>query len=222
MAKHRNAEHISKVASKALKGLKVVPDAEFNRDHMDVSKEDRIYSTVAKIPAKFRKAKYTDMQDEKDAVTLAKMYGYAGSGWLFIYGQSGSGKTMLASIVARHILVTHGFPVEWMNAAEIMNELKSTWGKNSGNERDIISRYTRGGLLVIDDFGAEGEDDHAVKTMYLILNKRSERMYPTIITSNLGLEDIQQSSVRIADRILRETEGRRIEMDNGSYFLKGK
>jgi len=222
METHRNAEHIGKVARKAVSGLTIVPDSEYKEEGISSVEKDRIYSTVAKIPAKFRRKKYADMQDEKDAVTLAKMYGADGSGWLFVYGQSGSGKSMLASIIARHILVEHVIPIEWMNAVEIMNELKSTWGKNSGSERDIISRYTKAGLLVVDDFGAEGEDDHAIKTMYLILNKRSERMYPTIITSNLGLEDIQQSSVRIADRILRETEGRRIKMRNGSFYLKGK
>jgi len=222
MAKHRKIEAVGDVAKKAVGGLTVVPDEEYHEGGMSDTEKERIYATMSKIPKKFRRAKYTDILDEDDAITLAKMYGAEGAGWLFIYGQSGSGKTMLASVVAKHILGTHAIPIEWMNAVEIMNELKSTWGKNNGNERDIISKYTAPGLLVMDDFGAEGEDEHAIKTMYLILNKRSERMYPTVITSNLGLGDIQQSSVRIADRIFRETEGRRIKMDNGSYFMRGK
>ena len=221
IAKHRQSEHVGDVAEKVVGNLMIVSEEEYNALDLLLEKE-RVYCTIAKIPKKFRKVKYTDIQDEDDAVELAKMYGNEGSGWLFIYGQSGSGKTMLASIVARHIVGSHIIPMEWMNAVEVMNELKSTWGKNVGNERDIISRYTAPGLLIIDDFGAEGEDDHAIKTMYLILNKRSEHMYPTVITSNLGLKDIQQCSVRIADRILRETEGRRIKMDNGSFYLRGK
>ena len=60
------------------------------------------------------------------------------------------------------------------------------------------------GLLVIDDFGAKQPSNITIDQVYMILNKRYECMLPTIITSNLALEEIGNLfGERIASRIER-------------------
>jgi DNA replication protein DnaC len=47
-------------------------------------------------------------------------------------------------------------------------------------------------LLFIDDLGIEKTSDRYLENLYLIINYRYENKLPTIITSNMSLEDLEK------------------------------
>lgn len=123
-------------------------------------------------------------------------------------GQSndcGIGKsTTAAELLIRTAVETNTIPA-WVNCAELMMEIRATFGERSKQtEADIVRQYVRKPLLCIDDLAAEKTSDFSVSTLYVILNQRGEQDRRTIITSNLTLKDLAQTlGDRIANRLAR-------------------
>ena len=61
-------------------------------------------------------------------------------------------------------------------------------------------------VLILDDWGAHSDTPWADEQLYLILNHRTGRVLPTVVTSNLILEDIDPPRVRsrLMNRLIAE------------------
>ena len=64
-------------------------------------------------------------------------------------------------------------------------------------------------LLIIDDLGAERGTEFAQEQVYSFIDKRNEKRKPTIITTNLSMEQLKKPDAlqqqRIYDRILQRS-----------------
>jgi DNA replication protein DnaC len=107
--------------------------------------------------------------------------------WFVIYGQSGSGKTMLGRAIVK-ALVERRKPIraKAVKYYEMMQRLKS----KSNDERygAILDEYTDCELLFIDDLLKEkakgGELTEAdTKHLFAVIDTRYEKRLPTIITT---------------------------------------
>jgi DNA replication protein DnaC len=120
---------------------------------------------------------------------------------VFIWGPAGSGKTHVSIAIKRRLDKKNynGFTL-LINYTDMIAEL--TQKNTESLKLDDISKHR--GLLIIDDLGAKSPNDYAVDTLYRILNYRYEWMMPTLITSNLTLDTINQVfGDRISSRIDR-------------------
>lgn len=91
---------------------------------------------------------------------------------------------------------------KFVNFSDLMLEVKASFDSSDITEQDVIRKYTRYNILVVDDIGAEKSSDYTQAVIYSILNKRYEDMKPTIITTNLSSGDITGSyGSRILSRI---------------------
>jgi len=135
-----------------------------------------------------------------------------GVGILFT-GATGSGKTHLAVAIVRE-LVRRGSPltkmlayggVEFTTMPELLMEIRATYNSkrpDAETEADVVNRYAGCGLLVLDDLGAEKVSDFSITTLYLIIDRRNRELKPTVVTTNLTLEQIgAQIDERIASRL---------------------
>ena len=115
---------------------------------------------------------------------------------LFLTGTVGSGKTYLACAIARE-LVMQGKNIRFKSAPEFFEDIRATFN-GKGREYEIIERLSKASYLIIDDIGAEKSSDFTLDRLYLVIDHRYSDELPTIITSNLSLNEIKD---RIHDRL---------------------
>ena len=121
---------------------------------------------------------------------------------LLLWGGVGTGKSFLAGCIA-NALMEQEVPVRMTNFARILNELNGSFsGRN-----DIVDKFCRYPLLIIDDFGMERSTEYALEQIYNIVDSRYRSRKPLIVTTNLTLDEIRHpqdtAHARIYDRLLR-------------------
>lgn len=119
---------------------------------------------------------------------------------LLLYGKTGLGKTHLSLAIAGKA-VEEGYGVIYSSAQNLFNKLeKDKFGKADANTEEAILDCD---LLIIDDLGAEFTTQFTVSALYNIVNSRELEGKPTIISTNLMLEQLTKAyGERIASRIL--------------------
>ena len=81
------------------------------------------------------------------------------------------------------------------NFSQIINDLQS--GGFDLDKNRYIDSLVRTPLLILDDLGIERNTPYALEQVYNIINGRSLQGLPTIITTNLSLEDIKNHTESI-------------------------
>ncbi|HEO4734847.1 TPA: ATP-binding protein [Streptococcus agalactiae] len=108
---------------------------------------------------------------------------------LLFYGSVGSGKTYLACSIANSLIEQYQISVKIRNFAQIINELQ----KNSFDfdKNAYIESLVNTSVLILDDLGIERDTSYAKEQVYNIVNSRYLKQKPTIFTTNLSYETIQ-------------------------------
>jgi DNA replication protein DnaC len=124
---------------------------------------------------------------------------------IFFWGPVGTGKTGLAIPIMREWL-NRGRIAIFQEYYEFMGNLQALYGNGD------VSRYIQAAqevdLLVLDDLGSESlsrgkETSDKTEKLFRILNYRHSNNLPTLITSNLDLDGVEQFfEKRIASRIV--------------------
>lgn len=120
---------------------------------------------------------------------------------LLLRGPTGTGKTHLSLAMASTI-AANGFSVIYQPAGKLFRTLeREHFGKQEGDTESLALTCD---LLVIDDLGTEFDTAFTTATLYNILNTRMLDDLPTIISTNLTQEGIQQ---RYGDQITSRITG---------------
>ena len=136
---------------------------------------------------------------------------------VFLTGSRGVGKTHLAVALMREAMLAAG-PVKYLDTykidlrklplfvsvPELLLEIRDTYNDNGASEKEIIDRYSWVDVLVLDDLGVEKQkpSEWALRTLYIIIDRRYREDLRTIITSNLGIDEVEEKlDDRIASRI---------------------
>ena len=108
---------------------------------------------------------------------------------LFLYGNTGVGKTFLSNCVAKELL-DKGYSVIYFTAFQLFDILsKGVFEKDS----DAIAAHKNifdCDLLIIDDLGTELSNSFTASQLFLCINERILRQKSTIISTNLELAQI--------------------------------
>ncbi len=147
---------------------------------------------------------------------------------LYVHGEVGRGKTFGACAIANELLKT-GKALRFQPISELLLELRDSFTQEGVSEKAVLRPYLETGFLILDELGdlAASRDRSAsafaASRILTLLDIRSRRGRPTIITSNLSLEELERWSddPRISSRIagmcglegVFEIEGRDLRVD---------
>ena len=142
--------------------------------------------------------------DEKALDSLEKAYklakGFAEEPhlWLVLLGPTGCGKTHLAAAVANQ-QIARGKPIYFVVVPDLLDHLRSAYSPDSKVPYDELFETIRTApLLVLDDLGAHSSTPWAEEKLYQLVNHRYNHRLPTVITTNLSLDELDE---RLASRL---------------------
>ena len=123
------------------------------------------------------------------------------SGNLLFSGNTGLGKTFLSACIARTVS-DRGYSVVYESAGHLFSKLERA--KFSGDEeaREEVKKYGNCDLLIVDDLGTEMPGQFTTAALYSLVNDRLLEGKPTIISTNLDIDDLgRRYSPQIASRL---------------------
>jgi len=122
---------------------------------------------------------------------------------LFLTGPNGIGKTVFACAVAKRWLAETQREIRFVSYPSFILKLQSSCtagGEDAYHMAEGIATF--GGLLIIDDLGAEHLTGFVRQATYYIINHREQYELPIVITSNFSLVEVAtQIDKRIFSRI---------------------
>lgn len=129
------------------------------------------------------------------------------NGHIALVGGYGSGKTQIATELIREV-TTRQFSALFVTATQLIRAIKSCYRDEiKTTEEQVISRYVRPHLLVIDEFQRRKGSEWENEQLFDIVDQRYNSLKPLVIICNQSREDFEKTmDGAILDR-MNETGG---------------
>jgi DNA replication protein DnaC len=158
------------------------------------------------IPSRYLASSLDNFSGNNDLVGYVRQLVTGEPRSVFLTGPTGCGKTHLATAMVRNLVQQNRitrYNARFVSTVDLLIEAKATFGQAAGrSEEDVLVKYARPPLLILDDLGAEKQSDWAATLLYALIDRRYRDLKITFITSNMDLEAIeQQLGSRTASRL---------------------
>lgn len=124
---------------------------------------------------------------------------------LIFYGTVGTGKSFLSGCIAKELL-DQGYSVIYFSAIGLFSLLAQYSFQT--NEKEMLYKTYQDlyncDLVIVDDLGTEVTNSFTNSQFFSFLNERHLRRKATVISTNLGIEDLKN---RYSERILSRLAG---------------
>lgn len=196
--------------------------AEFER----AARERRLKAT--QIPKRFKQSLFDNFMakttGQKKALVTCQRYAERfneirdkGTS-LILLGKPGCGKTHLACAIINHVAMQLNCTAVYTDIISMIREVKATFNKDSeSTEEGVIDWYSNRHLLAIDEVGVQLGSDFEKMIFQDVIDRRYREMLPTIVISNLNVEDLKNVvGDRAVDR-LKDNGGALVSFDWASH-----
>ena len=166
-------------------------------------------------------SQWSVMGDSQLRARIAKIVSFArdyaenyqkGSPNILLAGNTGTGKTKLACLIANEIVRNRyhtRMTVAFKRSGQIQQEIKATWDKSSSDSDAVyIERLSRSSVLIIDEVGesdtgfSDKASDKDRERLSAIIDRRYQLRLPTIITTNMMVDEFyHHMGDRASDRL---------------------
>ena len=136
------------------------------------------------------------------AFNTAKNYAGHLNGWLLLMGSYGCGKTHLAAAIANEV-VSMGVETLFLTVPDLLDWLRYSFSSDETTYESRFEEIKNIRFLVLDDLGTQNTTAWAREKLFQIINHRYTHKLPTVVTTNIGLNEIDERvSSRLQDREL--------------------
>lgn len=119
---------------------------------------------------------------------------------LLFFGKTGLGKTHLSLSIANEV-IKKGYSVVYGPISTLINKIESEHFSRE-NKKETLSNIIDSDLLILDDLGCEFSTSFTISVMYEIINSRILNKKPTIINTNLTIDELEKMyQQRLVSRI---------------------
>lgn len=123
---------------------------------------------------------------------------------LIMTGKTGLGKTHLSLAIAKEV-INKGYGVVYFSAPNLVSQLEKEHFKRNDEDENTEQAIMSCDLFILDDIGTEFSTNYTTSAIYNIINTRISNSLPTIINTNLSLDELKNLySERFASRIFGE------------------
>lgn len=175
------------------------------------------------IPPRFAHCTFetfaVELPEQKTALSACREYAadfqklYSRGVCMVLRGNVGTGKNHLACAIARQVS-EQGYSSLLVTVSEILQRIRSTWGRNlPENDGEIIDRFADVNLLILDEVGRQYGTDAEKLDLFKVIDARYRAMRPTMVISNLSPVKICDYLGEAAYDRLRENDGRLVNFD---------
>ncbi len=121
---------------------------------------------------------------------------------ILMMGSTGLGKTHLSLAIANEA-IKKNYHVLYGSTQDFFVKIQNEFFGKSKTGEDTTSLIANTDLLVLDDLGAEYESSFNASTFYNLINSRLSHKKPTIISTNLSIQELQDRySNRVVSRLI--------------------
>ena len=143
------------------------------------------------------------------------------SGNLLFSGDTGLGKTFLSACIARTV-ADSGYSVMYESAGHLFANLERAKFSGDENARRESEKYLVCDLLIVDDLGTEMPGQFTTAALYSLMNDRILAGKPTIISTDLTVEEFEKRYNRQISSRLRGSYTRVPFMGDDIRVLKNR
>jgi DNA replication protein DnaC len=148
--------------------------------------------TFANLMPQGRSTNPRDRELFRSLVTDARAFAEEPEGWLLVHGSSGAGKTHVAAAIANRC-IERGEPALFVVVPDLLDHLRSAYNPNAEMGYDVLLEQVRNApVLILDDLGTQHTTPWAQEKLFQILNHRYNTQLPTIVTTNLGVDRLDE------------------------------
>lgn len=111
---------------------------------------------------------------------------------LVLYGNPRTGKTMMACIILKKLLVDLGGSGKYLTQARFISRLKAAMDTKGETEDGVFRELVSLDLLVLDEVGRGSSSDWEKSCVFRLIDERYQRgCKPMIVVSNLSEKDLE-------------------------------
>ena len=137
----------------------------------------------------------------KQAYSLAREFAEEPHLWLVLLGPTGCGKTHLAAAIANQ-LIARGRQPYFVVVPDLLDHLRAAYSPDSKIPYDELFEAIRTApMLILDDLGAHSSTPWAEEKLFQLINHRYNHRLPTVITTNLTMDELDRLDERLASRL---------------------
>lgn len=126
----------------------------------------------------------------ENAFNQSKTFAENREGWLLLMGRFGCGKTHLAAAIA-NAAIEASVPTLFLTVPDLLDWLRFAYGGSEMSFEDRFEEIREIPLLILDDFGTQNATAWAQEKIFQIINHRYVNQLPTVITSNIMIDDFE-------------------------------
>lgn len=192
-------------------GQRIECECSERRREVERNAKRRALYESAGVPQRYQAARLADCND----ATQAKIMAWVSqpSGWIYAWGDMGTGKTHLAAAIVRETC-RQLWTTLWVSASDAANLIAGRDGEKE------LQRLRHCAVLVVDDIGLRAPTAMQAENLFRLLDYRYGNDKPTVLTGNPSIDQLRAvpGFDRIADRMREQCK----EMTfNGKTYRRG-